>query len=71
MGWLIFILIILCVLGSNSDTSSNTTHYSRSDYKRDKRQYKKEMKRLRKAQEQAEMDAFEDMIMYAEAFMDD
>ena len=71
MGWLIFIVIIICIISSNSDTSSNITHYSQSDYKRDRRQYKKEMKRLRKTQEQAEMDAFEDMIMYAEVFMDD
>ena len=32
---------------------------------------KRERKEFNKRQEQAEMDAFEDMIMYMEAFMDD
>ena len=71
MTALIIIIVILCIIGANSDTSSNSYNYTRSDYKRDRKLSKKEMKRIRKARDRAEMDAFEDMIMYMEAFSDD
>ena len=50
---------------------NHVTSYTRNDYKRDRKLSKKEMKRIRKARERAEMDAFEDMIMYMEVFSDD
>ena len=71
MTALIIIIVILCIIGANSDTSNNSNTYTRSDYKRDRKLSKKEMKRIRKARERAEMDAFEDMIMYMEVFSDD
>ena len=71
MTVLIIIIVILCIIGASNDTSSSGNTYTRSDYKRDCKLSKKEMKRIRKARERAEMDAFEDMIMYMEVFSDD
>lgn len=71
MTALIIIIVILCIIGANSDTSGSSNTYTRSDYKRDRKLSKKEMKSIRKARERAEMDAFEDMIMYMEVFSDD
>jgi len=65
MGWIIFIIILICIFGS-SDTSSTTTTSSR-----DVRLSKKDIKRIRKERERAEMDAYEDMLMYMEVFSDD
>ena len=65
MGWIIFIIILICIFGS-SDTSSTTTTSSR-----DVRLSKKDIKRIRKEWERAEMDAYEDMLMYMEVFSDD
>lgn len=65
MGWIIFIIILICIFGS-SDTSSTTTTSSR-----DVRLSKKDIKRIRKERERTEMDAYEDMLMYMEVFSDD
>lgn len=65
MGWIIFIIILICIFGS-SDTSSTTTTSSR-----DVRLSKKDIKRIQKERERAEMDAYEDMLMYMEVFSDD
>ena len=65
MGWIIFIIILICIFGS-SDTSSTTTTSSR-----DVLLSKKDIKRIRKERERAEMDAYEDMLVYLEAFSDD
>ena len=65
MGWIIFIIILIGIFGS-SDTSSTTTTSSR-----DVRLSKKDIKRTRKERERAEMDAYEDMLMYMEVFSDD
>ena len=51
MGWIIFIIILICIFGG-TDTDSATTTRSR-----DVRLSKKDMKRLRKEWERAEMDA--------------
>ena len=66
MGWVIFILIILFCIGS-SDTSSTST---KTRYK-EPRLSKRDIKKMRKAQRRAEMDAYEDMLVYLEAFSDD
>lgn len=65
MGWVIFILIILLCIGS-SDTSSTSTE-TRS---KEPRLSKRDIKKMRKAQRRAEMDAYEDMLVYLEAFSD-
>ena len=65
MGWIIFIIILICIFGA-SDTSSNNAMDTR-----DIRLTKKDIKRLRKERERAEMDAYEDMLMYMEVFADD
>ena len=64
MGWIIFIIILICIFGA-SDTDSTTTR------SRDVRLSKKDMKRLKKEQDRAEMDAYEDMLMYLEVFSED
>ena len=64
MGWIIFIIILICIFGA-SDTDSTTTR------NRDVRLSKKDIKRIRKERERAEMDAYEDMLMYMEVFSDD
>ena len=69
MMTIIIIIAILYIIGS-SDNNTVQTHASRQ-YKKRRYPSKKEMKRIRKARERAEMDAFEDMIMYCEVFMDD
>lgn len=65
MGWIIFIIILICIFGG-TDTDSATTTRSR-----DVRLSKKDMKRLKKERDRAEMDAYEDMLMYLEVFSDD
>ena len=65
MGWIIFIIILICIFGL-SDTDSTTTTRNR-----DVRLSKKDMKRIRKERDRAEMDAYEDMLMYMEVFSDD
>lgn len=65
MGWIIFIIILICIFGG-SDSDSTTTTRSR-----DVRLSKKDMKRLKKEQDGAEMDAYEDMLMYLEVFSED
>ncbi len=66
MGWVIFILIILFCIGSSDTSSANT----KTRYK-EPRLSKRDIKKMRKAQRRAEMDAYEDMLMYLEAFSDD
>ena len=62
MTTFIIILIILCIIGASDDKSSKkTTSYRRKPTR-------KEIKRARKARERAEMDAYEDMLMYLEAW---
>ena len=70
MMTIIIILIILCIIGSASPDDSNTS-YKGNQYTKSRRPSKKEIKRMRKARDRAEMDAFEDMYMFYEAFMDD
>ena len=65
MGWIVFILILLACIGS-SDTSSTNT---RTSYK-EPRLSKRDIKKIKKAQRKAEMDAYEDMLVYLEAFSD-
>ncbi len=65
MGWIIFIIILICIFGS-SDTSSTTTTRNRET-----RLSNRDIKKIRKAQRRAEMDAYEDMLMYMEVFSDD
>ena len=65
MGWIIFIIILICIFGLSDTSSAKTTrtrNYGLS---------KKDIKRIRKERERAEMDAYEDMLMYLEAFSDD
>ena len=50
----------------SSDTKS-TKNKNNNDY----RLTKKELKRLRKERDRAEMEAYEDMLVYLEAFSDD
>ena len=71
MTALIIIIVILCIIESSNDSSSSSKYYSRSDYRRDRRISKKEMKRIRKACEKAEMDAWEDMMACVIAGWDD
>ncbi len=63
MGWVIFILIILFCIGS-SDTSTKTSN-------KEPRLSKRDIKKMRKTLRRAEMDAYEDMLVYLEAFSDD
>lgn len=65
MGWIIFIIILICIFGS-SDTSCTTTTRNRET-----KLSKRDIKKIRKAQRRAEMDAYEDMLVYLEAFSDD
>ena len=65
MGWIIFIIILICIFGS-SDTSGTTTTRNRET-----RLSKRDIKKIRKAQRRAEMDAYEDMLVYLEAFSGD
>ena len=68
---LIIILIILFCIGSvSSDTSSNTDHYCKTNSKK-KCPSRKEIKRMRKAAEKVELEAWEDMVMYMEVISDD
>ena len=61
----IIILIVVCaLLSSPSDNRQQNYQAPRNISKR-------ERKRIQKARDKAEMDAFEDMIMYMEVFSDD
>ena len=62
--WTLLTILLICwiIKKVRNSNSHNTMTYTRRDYKRDQRMYKKEMKRLRKARERAEMDAWEDMM---------
>ena len=62
MGWILFIIILICIFGS-SDTGSTTTTRNRET-----KLSKRDIKKIRKAQRRAEMDAYEDMLVYLEAF---
>ena len=57
MTTFIIILIILIAIGSADDKSSKKTSHRRQPSKR-------EIKKARKARERAEMDAYEDMLIY-------
>ena len=71
MATLIIILIVLFCIGSvSSDTSSSTDNYCKTSYKK-KGPSRKEIKRMRKAAEMVEMEAWEDMVMYMEVISDD
>lgn len=66
MGWIIFILIILlCIIPSNTSSTNTKTRY------KEPRLSKRDIKKIKKAQRRAEMDAYEDMLMYLEVFSDD
>ena len=65
MGWIIFIIILVCIFGSSDTSSSKTTRTRNTGLS------KKDIKRTRKERERAEMDAYEDMLMYMEVFSDD
>ncbi len=70
MMTIIIILVILCIIGYASPDDNNTS-YKGNQYTQNRRPSKKEIKRMRKARDRAEMEAFEDMYMFCEAFMDD
>ena len=70
MMTLIIVIVILCIIGSSNPENNHTT-YNRNTYTKNRRPSKKEIKRMRKARDRAEMEAFEDMYMFCEAFMDD
>ena len=61
MTTFIIILIVLIAIGSSDNKSSKKTCNKRQPSR-------KEIKRARKALERAEMDAYEDMLMYLEAW---
>ena len=61
-------MVILASIGS-SDTSSTSTTNTKASYK-EPRLSKRDIKKMRKAQRRAEMDAYEDMLMYLEVFSD-
>ncbi|MCR5475601.1 MAG: hypothetical protein K6F28_10430 [Lachnospiraceae bacterium] len=65
MGWIIFIIILICIFGSSDTSSTKTTKTRNSGLS------KNDIKRIRKERERAEMDAYEDMLMYMEVFSDD
>ena len=65
MKVLIFLIILVAIFGSNSnDTATPASPKPR-------KLSRKERKRIQKARDRAEMDAWEDMIMYMEVFSDD
>ena len=64
MVWFIIILIVVCALASPTDNAQQ-------HYQEPRKLSKRERKRIQKARDRAEMDAFEDMIMYMEVFSDD
>ena len=63
MKILIFLLILLSIFGSDSKDTSTT--------REPRKLSRKERKRIQKARDRAEMDAWEDMIMYMEVFSDE
>ena len=70
----LIIFPIECIL--NAMSCDNTSDDPKLEVKRqekpkDNRISGREMRRIRKARRQAEMDAFEDAYMYYEVFMDD
>ena len=65
MKVLIFLIILVAIFGSNSnDTKTPAPPQPR-------KLSRKERKHIQKARDRAEMDAWEDMIMYMEVFSDD
>ena len=72
MAFWIIIFIIICVLsGPSSDTRSTNRcedRYERPGRSKPRKMSRKERKRIEKAKRRAEMDAWEDMIMYMEAW---
>ena len=64
MVWFIIILIVICVLASPSDKGHQ-------HHQTPKKMSRRERKRIKKARDRAEMDAWEDMVMYYEVFCDD
>ena len=70
MMTIIIILVILYIIGSTSPDGKNTS-YNSNQYTKGRRPSKKDIKRMKKARDRAEMEAFEDMYMFCEAFMDD
>ncbi len=71
MKILIILVFMMFVLGSFGAADEKRTTLSRRQLKKFRRAKKKEMKRIRKARERAEMDAFEDWYMYYEVFHED
>ena len=61
MSTFIFLLVFFYIIGSIGDSSSKKSSSKRQPSRR-------EIKRARKARERAEMDAYEDMLMYLEAW---
>ena len=64
MVWFIIILIVICVLASPSDKG-------RQHHQPSRKMSRRERKRIQKAIDRAEMDAWEEMAMYYEVFCDD
>ncbi len=71
MKMLIILAFIMIFFGSFGTADEKQTTISRRQLKKYLRKQKKEMKRIRKARERAEMDAFEDWYMYYEVFHED
>ena len=65
MGWIIFIIILICIFGSSDTRSTAKTRNTGSKLSQ------RDVTKIRKARRRAEMDAYEDMLVYLEAFSDD
>lgn len=66
MACFIFIIILFIVCSLASSSNNHKQHYQAP-----RKISKREMKKLRKAKERAEMDAWEDMMAMFEACCDD
>ena len=64
MVWFIIILIVICVVASPSDNGHQ-------HHQAPKKMSRRERKRIQKAIDRAEMDAWDEMAMYCEVFCDD
>ena len=64
---LIIIIIVVCAVSSSNNSQQRNQQY----YQAPRKISKREMKKLRKAKERAEMDAWEDMMAMFEACCDD
>ncbi len=65
MGWIIFLIILIFIFGSSDKAGTKTSGKGNSGLS------KKDIKRIQKERERAEMEAYEDMLIYLEAFIDD